>query len=186
MRKVIAAEFVSLDGYVAGPDGEMNWGPASIDPDDLKPEWDTILLGRVTYQLWLNFWPTTPLGTNPQADFINKAPKVVFSRTLTTAPWGKWNSAQVVKERIPEAIQKLRLEQGGNMAILESANLVQSFVNLGLIDEYLLMVFPVIMGVGKPLFTGIAQRRNLKLVEATTTRGGIVTLRYQPGNRVDS
>jgi len=51
MRKVIAAEFVSLDGYVAGPDGEMNWGPASIDPDDLKPEWDTILLGRVTYQL---------------------------------------------------------------------------------------------------------------------------------------
>jgi len=72
------------------------------------------------------------------------------------------------------------------MAILGSANLVQSFVNLGLIDEYLLMVVPVIMGVGKPLFTGIAQRRNLKLVEATTTRGGNHSLgaaREAPGGR---
>lgn len=180
MRKVIAAEFVTLDGYIAGPNGEMDWGPVDLDPNDLKPEWDTILLGRVTYQLWLNIWPETPPEANPQADFINNAPKVVFSRTLGSAPWGRWKNARLVKDNVPEMIAELKHQPGGNMAILGSATLVQSFAALGLIDEYLLLVFPVIIGGGKPLFSHRTGRQKVELVEAKSIRGGIVVLRYRP------
>lgn len=183
MRKVIAAEFVTLDGQVAGLNGEMDWGPIEIDPEDLTPEWDTILLGRNTYELWRTYWPDTPPGHNPQADFINRAPKIVFWRTLDAAPWGKWPDLRLVKEHIPEVIHELKQERGGNLAILGSASLVRSLADQGLIDEYLLVVFPVILGAGKPLFTGIEKRHTLELVEAKSSDGGIVTLRYRPAAR---
>ncbi len=178
MRKVIAAEFVSLDCFIAGTNGEMDCEPTAIDPSDLERRWDTILLGRVTYQLWLNFWPAAPKGENPQADFVNGAPKVVFSRTLETAPWGKWKSARLVKEGIPETIREMKEQPGRDMAILGSARLVQSFANLDLIDEYLLMVFPLLLGRGKPLFTDTDRRHSLKLIETAALEGGMVTLRY--------
>lgn len=189
MRKIITTTWVTLDGFIAGPNGEMDWVGESFDEamgiyeDDLVNSADTLLLGRVTYQSFAGSWPYVP--DNPHASEgekiyarkLNAMRKVVFSRTLESA---EWNNSTLRKEVVPEEIEAMKREPGRDIVIYGSASLVQTLTNLGLIDEYQILVLPVILGGGKPLFQDIKDRVKLKLVNTKTHPSGVVVLYYQP------
>ena len=180
MRKIIVFENVTLDGFMAGPNGELDW---AIQDDEVtqnsKEGNDTFLFGRVTYEMMASFWPT-PMGKsiNPVfADALNNTPKIVFSTTLKTADWQNTEVAQALTK---EEILKLKQLPGKNMMIFGSGSLVEQLTKLGLIDEYQLMINPVVLGKGIPLFKNITDRLNLTLVQTRTFKSGLVLLQYQP------
>lgn len=186
MRNVALLMHVSLDGFTAGPNGEMDW----IATDDAMWHYvtnitdaaDTAIFGRVTYEMMAGYWPTAadqPEATQHDIDharWVNTALKLVFSRTLTTAEWGP---TKLVKEHIAEEIARMKQQPGKNLLMIGSASLAQTFSLLGLIDDYWLNVNPVVLGGGTPLFKDVKDRINLKLVEAKTFRSGVVGLHYQ-------
>lgn len=183
MRKIIVFENVTLDGFMAGPNGEFDWAirddEVTQNSEEGNNSIDMFLFGRVTYDIMASFWPT-PAGksANPVfANALNNAAKIVFSRTLEKADW---NNTRVVKELTKEEILKLKQGSGKNMMIFGSGTLIEQLTNLDLIDEYQLMVNPVILGKGKPLFKGIKDRKHLKLANTKTFNNGIVLLQYQP------
>ena len=145
---------------------------------DLMESMDTILLGRVTYELMSQHWPLQKEESFPGADKMNNTPKVVFSRTLKEAPWGSYNNVTLVKEKTAEEIVRLKAQRGGNMVIYGSAKLVQGLTELKLIDEYQLLLHPVLLGQGKPLFSG--QAAGLKLLKAEPFSNDVVVLYYRP------
>ena len=147
---------------------------------DLMSSMDTILLGRVTYEGMSKFWPAQTEAAAPGADKMNGTPKIILSRTLGKAEWGTYQNARVVKENVSKEVAKLKQQPGKNIVIYGSANLVQSLTQLGLIDEYHLLVHPVILGSGKPLFKGGIQPVSLTLLRTETFKNGVVVLYYQP------
>ena len=186
MRTLIASTFLSLDGFMVGQNEDMGWVMNNFNEEmgkyagDLMSSMDAILLGRVTYQIMINFWPANTEATAPGADKMNNTPKVVFSRTLDKADWGKYKNVRVVKGNVAQEIAKLKQQPGKNMVIYGSANLVQGLTRLGLIDEYQILVHPILLGAGKPLFAGLSQPVNLKLTKSETYKNGVVVLYYQP------
>jgi dihydrofolate reductase len=190
VRKIITTTtWVTLDGYIAGPNGEMDWIGEIYDEamgryeSELVSEADTLLLGRVTYESFAGSWPYVPDNPNAsegEKDYarrLNAMRKIVFSRTLEHV---EWNNSTLRKEVIPEEIEQLKREPGRDMLIYGSASLVQTLTNLGLIDEYQLLVHPVLLGSGKPLFQDIKHQVKLKLVNTKTHPSGVVVLTYQP------
>jgi dihydrofolate reductase len=189
MRKIIVTMWITLDGFIAGPNDEMDWVGALYDEAmghyeyDLVSAADTLLLGRVTYQSFAGAWPKVP--ENPEASKgeveyahqVNAMRKIVFSKTLSSV---EWNNSTLVKEIVPEEIEQLKQEQGRDMVIYGSASIVQALTNLGLIDEYQLLVHPAVLGSGKPLFQNIKHKVNLKLLKTETHPSGVVRLHYQP------
>jgi len=187
---------VTLDGFIAGPNDEMDWLPPFNDEElwkDLHEEmWnqlksvDTFLLGRVTYQIWEKYWPAA--ATNPSSTksdikfshFADKTHKVVFSRTLEKP---EWRNTRVVKGNIAEEISKMKQQPGKNLALVGGARIAQTFMKLGLIDEYLITVHPVVLGRGKPLFKDLSDRQKLKLITTKTFRSGAVEVHYQPDKK---
>ena len=190
MRKIIASTFVTLDGYMVGPNEDISWVMNNFNEEmgdyagDLMNSMDTILLGRVTYEVMIKVWPYQTEATSPGADKMNTTPKIVFSRTLKKAEWGTYQNAVVMKDNIVEEMAKLKQQPGKNMVIYGSANLVQGFTQLGLIDEYQLLVHPLVLGKGKPLFAGMADGHpsgiNLKLLKTEPYKNGVIVLYYQP------
>lgn len=192
MRKVIVTMWVTLDGFVAGPNGEMDWVTSNYDEamgkyeDDIVSAADTLILGRETYQSFAGAWPRVPenpsasKGEIEYANKVNAMRKIVFSRTLDTV---EWNNSTLVKDLIPEEIEKMKQRPGKDMLIYGSVSIVQTLTNLGLVDEYQLLVHPVILGGGKSLFQNIQDRVNLKLVKCDVTDAGIVRLYYQPAKK---
>jgi dihydrofolate reductase len=186
MRKVIASEFVTVDGYMVGPNDDMSWVSKNFNEEmgkyagDLMESMDTVLLGRVTYEIMSNAWPNRTEETAPGADKMNHSPKIVFSRTLDQVEWGKWGNARLVKDGAAEEISRLKQQPGKNMVIYGSATLVDSFSRLGLIDEYQLLVHPVVLGAGKRLFKDLSQPLNLKLLRTESFKNGVVLLYYVP------
>ncbi|MEU8266671.1 dihydrofolate reductase family protein [Sphaerisporangium sp. NPDC049002] len=178
MRKVILAQFVTLDGFVEGPGGELDWNIGVFDSgmegyaDEQITGVDTLLLGRRTYEVFIGYWPEQ---TGAFADKMNGVEKVVFSRTLKKTAWA--NSRIAVDPA--EEIAKLKERPGGNMLIYGSAGFAQSLIRQGLIDEYRIWVHPVVLGEGRPLFAGLKERVDLKLVETRTFDSGVCVLRYQ-------
>ncbi len=190
MRKIISTTWVTLDGFIAGPNGEMDW--VIVDEEmgvyeyDAVSAADTLLLGRVTYQSFAGSWPYVPDNPNASegekeyARKLNAMRKIVFSRTL---PSVEWNNSSLMKEVLPEDIVKLKQEPGRDMLVYGSASIVQTLTNHGLIDEYQLLVHPVVSGGGKPLFQDIKERQKLKLVKTKTFPSGVIGLYYQPDNQ---
>jgi dihydrofolate reductase len=190
MGKIITSTWVSLDGFIAGPNEEMDWVIVDEEmgkyEDDAVSAADTLLLGRVTYQSFAGSWPFVP--DNPQvsegekayARKVNALRKIVFSTTL---PAAEWHNSLLLREVQPEAITKLKQESAGNMLIYGSASIVQNLTNSGLIDEYQLLVHPVVLGSGKPLFKDIQDRWNLQLIQTKTFPSGVVGLYYQPASK---
>jgi dihydrofolate reductase len=181
MRKVIASPFVSLDGFMAGPNGEIEWNEPYFDEEmagyinELFTTLDTLLFGRVTYQWFAQFWPDQGVKNDPIfAGKMNSLPKIVFSKTLEKA---EWSNSRIVRDNIAEEIARLKQQPGKNMVIDGSPTLIHSFAKLGLIDEYRIRLHPVVLGQGIPLFK---DRMNLKLLESRTFRSGVVILFYQP------
>lgn len=186
MRNVILAMQISLDGFVGGPNGEMDWVTFSEEMDNtMLPEMmeraDTCLLGRNLYQGFASYWPTAP-ETNPNlskgeiqfSQWIGQANKVVFSTTLDKA---EWNNSRLVRGDIPAEVMRLKQQPGKDIVTFGGARLAQELVRLGLVDEYQLMLNPVILGQGLPLFKDVTTRQKLKLISSGSFDGA-VALRY--------
>jgi dihydrofolate reductase len=187
MRKVILSNMVTLDGFFEGPNRELDWHIVDEEfneyANDLLSNVDALLFGRLTYQLMADYWPAA--ATNPStsksdleiADKMNNLPKIVFSKTLQRV---EWNNSRLVKENIAEEISKIKQQAGKDMVIFGSGNIVSAFMHLGLIDEYRIIVNPVVLGSGNPLFKGINEKHNLKLLKTRVFSSGIVILFYEP------
>jgi dihydrofolate reductase len=187
MRKIVAFTMVSVDGFFAGPNGEIDWFKTEDDEDRefsaKQSESSSLLIfGRTTYELMAGFWATPEaIQSNPSvAEVMNKTPKIVFSKTLQPVKEGPlWKNVTISREINPYEILQLKKEGEGNIAILGSGTVVRQFACLGLIDEYGLMVIPVILGTGKYLFRDV-NRINLECLGIETFRNGRVLLRYRP------
>jgi dihydrofolate reductase len=188
MRKLVLTEWVSLDGYTAGPGNDMSFVGESFNDemgqyeDDIVSTGDTLVLGRVTYESFAGSWPYVPdkpdasEAEKAYARKLNSMRKIVFSRSLGSA---EWNNSVLLREIDPEAIKRWKQEDGKDMLIYGSASIVQQLTNLGLIDEYQLLVHPVVLGGGKPLLENIMGTQRLKLVSAKPFSSGVVLLTYQ-------
>lgn len=181
MRKIIATEFYSLDGLMSDPKDEMDWVSAAADSevgryeDELYKGADCLLLGRVTYQIFESYWPHAGGEDLDMAGMINSMTKVVFSTTLRDV---SWNNSEIRNKIDPAEIREMKSAEGKDMIIVGSAKIVQQFSEHGLIDEYHLMLNPVVLGQGKRLFEGSEKRLNLKLTEAKAYANGVVGLFY--------
>jgi dihydrofolate reductase len=191
MRRVVVQQFVTLDGYAAGPDGELDFvmeAGAAADPTSgpfveeqlaFIESLDTILLGAVTYRMFAAYWPEQTTETQAIADALNATPKVVFSSTLESAPWGSWEPARVVSGSAAEEVRRLKAESGKDMVVWGSLALSDSLMREGLVDEYRLQVCPVVLGRGRRLFEdGLATQWLTHL--GTNTYDEMVAVRYAP------
>lgn len=184
MRKLLVFNLVTLDGYFEGLNRDISWHNVDAEFNeyaiDMLNSVDTLLFGRVTYQLMAGYWPTPDAIKNDPivAGKMNALPKIVFSRKLNKV---EWNNTRLVVDNIEEEIMKMKNQPGKDMALLGSSSIMSACANRGLIDEYRIMVNPLILGNGTPLFKGIKDRIKLKLVKARTFRNGNVLLYYQPG-----
>ena len=185
MRKVILDTIISLDGYYTSLKNEIDWFEFDKEEIDWSKEInrrvDTMLYGRVTYEEFRTFWPNaSPTPTGFDSEIIaqlNGLPKVVFSRTLTDA---LWQPAVLVREDPAAAVAKLKQEPGKDMVVVGSGTLVSALVKSGLVDEYRILVRPIILGAGKPIFVDRDARHSLKLVAAKTFHNGVIALHYEP------
>src|SRR4029450_4429108 len=153
MRKVVAGLFISLDSVIQSPnqwqfDNFDNEMMAAMEAHIAKE--DTILLGRVTYQEWAAYWPTST--DEPYASHINNTPKYVVSTTLDTVEWGTWGNISLLKGNLAEAIAKLKQQPGRNIGVSGSPTPVRTMLQADLLDELTLMIHPVVVGSGKRLF----------------------------------
>jgi dihydrofolate reductase len=172
---------VTLDGYVAGPGGEGEWGLLAEHPDvhawkvaSLR-QVGTHIMGRITYEQMAGYWPT---ASGDYADFMNKLPKVVFSTTLPAAGWA---GSRIARGDLAEEIAALQRESGGDIIMAHGgAAFVQALSRLGLIDEYRLVILPVALGNGLPLFKDLAKPLRVDLAEAKSFPDGTVINVYQP------
>ena len=184
MRKIILMMSVSVDGFIEGPNRELDW---HMVDDDLHTHFNeelstmgAFLDGRVTYELMAGFWPTAdsdPSSTGPMVEFARiwrDMPKIVFSRTLERADW----NTTVVRDVVPDQVRELKAQPGGDL-VLGGAGIAEAFMRHDLIDEYRLYHHPVLIGRGKPLFRASDAKINLRLAEARTFNNGVVLLRYQ-------
>ena len=178
MRKVNVTEFVSLDGVMESPEKwtsqYFSQEVGSFKQDELFAS-DAILLGRVTYEGFAAAWPSRTDETG-FADRINSLPKFVATTTLSDL---EWNNSRVINS-VAEDVRKLKEEPGQDILVYRSKQLVNSLMPLGLIDEYQIMIFPVVLGSGKRLFSEGVDKTGLKHVKTTTFDSGVVVLTYQP------
>jgi dihydrofolate reductase len=189
MRKVISFMHVSLDGFVSGPNEEMNWvimdEEIFQDAIDLASATDTALYGRITYQMMEGYWPT--VLTNPastklelrHAEWVENINKIVFSETLEKV---QWNNTRLIKKNIAEEMIQLKQGAGRNMMIFGSPKLTHSFMRWNLIDEYKFNINPVILGNGIPLFENITHKIHLQLLSEKKFKSGVIGLHYKTKN----
>ena len=185
MRKVISQMMVTLDGFFEGTNKEIDWHVVDDEFNsyctDFLNSVDVLLFGRLTYQVMESYWPTQAAIRDSQsvAERMNTLPKFVFSRTLNSATW---NNTTLVKENAAEEISRLKHTAGKDIAIIGSANLSQSLRDHDLIDEYHIIVNPIILGHGKCMFyyedTSNTERLHFKLLKTKTFKSGNVLLCY--------
>ncbi|VVB85998.1 Uncharacterised protein [uncultured archaeon] len=183
MRKVFLFMMISLDGFFEGPNHELDWHNVDEEFNEFAANQldnvGVILFGRKTYELMAGYWPTRSAKEDDPivAEKMNNIPKIVFSRTLETA---EWNNSRIVKENIAEEITKLKQQRGKDLAIFGSSSLSVSLIQQGLIDEFRIIVNPVVLGKGNTLFGGIAHKLNLELIRTKNFSSGNVLLYYRP------
>jgi dihydrofolate reductase len=195
MRRIVMFNRVTVEGYFAGSDGNLNW----ITPDNEfdkeaargLPGVDTILLGRRTYELFESFWPHvlngSPTAPDPHqpghvspemramAVMLNESTKLVFSRTMKE---GAWKNTRLLRTLDPREVATLKNQPGRDMIVLGSGSIVSQLTQHGLIDEYQFFVSPILLGSGQPLFQGLPVKLALALHEARAYPSGNVMLRY--------
>jgi dihydrofolate reductase len=173
---------ISLDGYFEGTNADITWH--TVDEEfseyaiDVLKSLDLLLFGRKTYQLMASYWPTDQAAMDDPivARYMNKLPKMVFSRTLTAAGW---NNTELKKKFDPAELSRIKQLPGKDIAVFGSSDLVLSMMEHRLIDEYRIFVSPIILGAGKPLFAGIQNRFSMKLMHTRTFHSGNVLLSYR-------
>ncbi len=186
MRKLIVFNHVTLDGYFVDANGDMRWahsGSADAEFQAFAAEnasgGGELLFGRITYELMAGYWPTSnAMKNDPQvAAGMNAMPKVVFSRTLQKT---SWNNTTLVNGNLVSEVRNRKQQSGPGMAILGSGSIVAQLAPERLIDEYQMVLNPVVLGRGKTMFDGIPQKLNLKLTRTRTFTNGKVFLCYEP------
>lgn len=188
MRKVIFESSVSLDGFIEGPNGELDWLLCADEPADMNSffsSFDTIFYGRKTYDKM-----AIPHSDNEASSAVTKQflsavqamRKYVFSRTRKHVE----GNAMVIHQNLESEVRRIREEYGKDIWLCGGADILKTFARLDLVDEYFLSVHPVILAGGKPLFEGMKVPLNLKLVEKRKLGSGIVILRYLPASRINT
>ncbi len=181
MRKVVAAEFLSLDGVMESPD-KWHFPYFNEEMGQAIGEGfaaaDAMLMGRVNYEEWAAFWPGQDPQENPMAAQMNAMQKYVVSTTLEE-PLG-WQNSTLIGENAAEEIARLKQEEGGDIVISGIGALVRSLLQYGLLDELKLMIHPVVVGGGKRLFEDFGEQKALELVESKTFETGVLYLTYRP------
>lgn len=192
MRKIVSLIHVTLDGFAAGPNGEMDW---IVYNDEVEKEshtfhqrMDAAIYGRVTYDMMQGYWPTVLANpsahTQPEvahARWYDAATKIVFAHALSETPR---NTVVVGGDdaAVATAITRIKQQAGKDIWLLGSPSVAQQLTRLNLIDEYRLNISPVTLGRGKPYFAD-SERLALKLTESATLKGGVVAVRYEPANK---
>jgi dihydrofolate reductase len=189
MGKLIVFNSVSLDGYFTDPKGDMSF--AYNDRKD--PEWDrfvegnasgagALLFGRITYEMMARYWPTPAAAESMPvvAERMNNSPKFVFSRTMDRATW---KNTTLLTGDLHGEILTLKAKAGAGIAVLGSGSIVSQLAQHGLIDEYQLVIIPVLLGSGRTMFEGLGKRLSLEVVETRTFRNGKIFLRYVPAGQ---
>jgi len=181
MRDVIMFNAITLDGFFEGPGNDLSWH--RVDEEFNAFAWeqikgcDAILFGRKTYEMMASYWPS-PEGVTDDpvtAEMMNTWPKIVFSRTLKEAAW---NNTRLANNAVDE-VRRLKDQPGKPLTIFGSANLCAGLTAAGLIDQYRLLVMPVILGNGVPLFHHVESQLNLNLVDTRIFKNGNVLLTYR-------
>lgn len=178
---------VSLDGYIEGPNRELDWF-AEDNPqfeqyaDEMIDSVGVALYGRRSYELMLSYWPNAEVNPRSLADLsfarrMNALPKIVLSRTLERA---EWSNTRIVKDHVRETLTELKQQPGKPIVAWAGAGLVSTLTRLDLVDEYRLIICPVVLGGGTPFFADPAQTPKLKLVRTTQLGGSVVVLCYEP------
>jgi dihydrofolate reductase len=187
MKKIIAVEWLSLDGFFSGPKGETDWFVMDEGTgkylSNLFKTIDTIMLGQVTFNMFSAYWPKPdPADGNPKelTDFMNNSQKIVFSKSLKKTDW---NNSVIIKDISAVKINKLKQETGKNIVIFGSGSIVSKLTKLGLIDEYQFLVNPVFLGNGKTIFKTKEAKSKLKLLNAKKFEGGNMMLHYEAENK---
>jgi len=186
VRMVIASEFVSADGCIAGPNGGMSWVRKNLNEEmgryarDLMASMDAVMLGRATCQTMAGAWPNPTEERSPGADKMNGAPKYALSRTLEKAPWGSYEPATMIGGGFERKVPELKERPGRNTAIYGSANAVRSPTRSGPMDEHELLVHPVFLGEGEALFRQMERPVDLRLARTQTYRIGVSAPSYEP------
>jgi len=169
---------ITLDGFFEGPGHDIAWFVFEDEIEkyilETQMSADTLLFGRVTYEMMAAYWPT---AEGRIADFMNAARKVVASRTLDKA---SWNNTTFVKNNVSAEVSKLKQQPGKDIFLFGSANLASNLTRVGLIDEYRIAVNPVVLGSGTPLFKNGSDKLNLKLLETRPLKSGVVILHDEP------
>ena len=194
MRKVVLSILVSLDGFIARPDRSLDWFLNDADFEkyclNMLRSVDAILVGRVTYEMFSEYWPTAgtesaqaPPGEGftsreseqEMARLMNSIPKIVFSRTLSKTEWGP---ASLIKDNLAEAVQRLKEQPGKDLILFAGASIAQTFINLDLFDEYRLLIHPIVLGKGIPLFANLNAERELTRTDVKSFGSGVVVVHY--------
>jgi dihydrofolate reductase len=195
-RRVVASAFVTLDGYMVGPDEDMSWAIAGFEPEmqadvaeAMSRESDVFVFGRVTYEIFAAYWPNAvPYDEGDDLipaegkedpriiDALNDHPKLVFSTTLGRS---EWNNTRVIETGLEDEIRSLKQQSGKAVNIQGSASIVQALGRADLIDEYRLYVHPVLLGAGKPLFAPGSGRQDFELAHDKTYANGVIAASYR-------
>jgi dihydrofolate reductase len=188
-RRLFVSMLVSLDGYIEGPDRELDWfedGDPQFEQycEEMIDSVGLALYGRRAYEMMLSYWPGAEASPRaPQelafARKMNALPKVVLSRTLERA---EWQNTRVIKEDVAEEIAELKRQPGKPIVAWAGASLVSTLASLGLVDEYRLIVHPVLLGGGTPMFQDLETRRRLRLVRTTQVGRSLAVLCYEPAD----
>jgi dihydrofolate reductase len=185
MRKLRVFNSISLDGYFTDAHGDMSWAHKQNDP-----EWEAftsenasgggeLVFGRVTYEMMVSYWPTPEAkeAMPVVAEQMNSLPKVVFSRSLDEA---SWTNTELITDNIEDAIRSKKQASGPDMVIMGSGTIVSQLTQAGLIDEYQLVLNPIVLGSGRTLFEGVKENVDLKLTNTRAFGNGNVVMWYEP------
>jgi dihydrofolate reductase len=183
MRKLIVFNNTTLDGYFTDKNNDMSWAHTS------DPEWDAFtaenakgkaefLFGRITYEMMASFWPT-PFAMENYPDVakgMNDNPKIVFSKTLDKA---EWQNSKLVKGNLTDEVKKLKEGSGSDILIFGSGAIVSQLTDAGLIDEYQIVIHPLVLGSGRTMFDGVKEKVKLKRIKERGFKNGNILLYYQ-------
>jgi dihydrofolate reductase len=181
VRRLVSFIGISLDGYYQGPNGEFDFANVDQEFYDFSNRQDayidTLMFGRETYELMAAYWPTATEDDPEVIEFMNSVQKVAVSTTLERADW---NNTTLVSDNLAENVKELKERPGKEIAMFGSVRLTASLLELGLVDELRVMVFPILLGNGASMFSTLNGRVTLELWRTTTFRSGNVLLVYRP------
>jgi dihydrofolate reductase len=177
MRKLMVFNSVTADGYFTDKNNDMSWAHRQSD----AKSGGELVFGRVTYEMMKSFWPT-PMAAAQFPDVakgMNELPKVVFSKTMNEATW---NNTRLIKGDLENEVRKLKDESGDQLVLMGSGSIVSQLTQAGLVDEYELVLIPLVLGEGRTMFEGVKNKLPLKLINTRTFKNGNVLLTYEPAS----